>query len=130
VNIVGSRKICFTDDGGQSAICIKEMLDEPVSCEECDQRPEEKIGRWITPEARAFKRHWGFDSNAPHYYDERWDDVEHRKFCEEMGFVRELCPICKAHLVKSGICLNACHLTKHQREKFAEIMHSVVEKGE
>lgn len=40
---------------------------------------------------------------------------------EQMGFEDKLCPTCKAHL-KSGICLNACHLGKSAQERFAALM--------
>lgn len=62
-------------------------------------------------------RHYGF-GDLPHYYDEQW---------EEDGFLasvmqKELCPICKAHLSTSGICLNACHLGKEGQERFVKMM--------
>lgn len=33
-------------------------------------------------------------------------------------FIPYLCPECGAHLSKSGICLNACHLTAEQYRRF------------
>ena len=36
---------------------------------------------------------------------------------EQLGFDAELCPTCNAHL-KSGICLNACHLSDNSQKVF------------
>lgn len=36
--------------------------------------------------------------------------------------VDEFCPTCGAHLAASGICLNACHLSKESRERFTALM--------
>jgi len=33
-----------------------------------------------------------------------------------------LCPECGGHLGSSMICLNACHLTEEQRERFAKLL--------
>lgn len=33
-----------------------------------------------------------------------------------------LCPTCNAHLIKSMICLNACHLPKQWQTNFSKIM--------
>lgn len=72
-------------------------------------------------EEKQFTRHWGF-GDLPHYYDEN--------FTEEKSldglFVKELCPVCKAHLSHSGICLNACHLSKTMQEKFSSMMKEVM----
>lgn len=71
----------------------------------------------MTTEMNEFKRDPGF-GDLPHYYDEN--------FTESLSLggliVKELCPVCKAHLSHSGICLNACHLSRSTREKFAKMM--------
>jgi hypothetical protein len=72
----------------------------------------------------GFKRSSMF-GNLPHYYDETFDENG------IMGdvLVKELCPICKAHLSKSGICLNACHLSPRQREKFSQMINEVMKEN-
>lgn len=41
-----------------------------------------------------------------------------------------LCPECDAHLARSGICLNACHLTAAQHARFsASLMDAQVKTG-
>jgi hypothetical protein len=61
--------------------------------------------------------------DKPHIYDENWDE---NGFMASMGFVKELCPVCKAHLrpTDSGtlICLNACHFSKSLKESFVQAM--------
>lgn len=39
---------------------------------------------------------------------------------ETLGFSENYCPSCNAHLMPSGICLNACHLTPDQRQRMAQ----------
>ena len=75
----------------------------------------------MTPEPQEFKRHWGF-GDLPHYYDEDFNDF---KSLDGL-FVKELCPVCKARLSHSGICLNARHLSKSSRERFAKAMGEIV----
>jgi hypothetical protein len=67
-----------------------------------------------------FVRHWGFN-DLPHYYDEDFTELQSL----DGLFVKELCPICKAHLYHSGICLNACHLSKSSRERFFKMMGEI-----
>jgi len=76
-------------------------------------------------EIKEFERHWGF-GDLPHYYDENFNEF---KSLDGL-FVKELCPICKAHLSHSGICLNACHLSKTLRERFSKMMIEIVDKEE
>jgi hypothetical protein len=65
-----------------------------------------------------FKRDYGF-GDLPHIFDENWKDGE---FWDNMGYVKELCPVCKAHLRQNGICLNACHLGESSKKRFIEMM--------
>jgi hypothetical protein len=68
-----------------------------------------------------FKRDARF-GDLPHYYDETFNE----KNIMYDVLVSELCPVCKAHLSKSGICLNACHLSPRMREKFSQIVQDVM----
>jgi hypothetical protein len=34
----------------------------------------------------------------------------------------DFCPVCDAHLSASGICLNACHLSKASRDRFNSVL--------
>jgi hypothetical protein len=47
---------------------------------------------------------------------------------QKMGHDPELCPTCGAHLY-DGICLNACHLTRESRERFAQGMIALKGRG-
>lgn len=38
-----------------------------------------------------------------------------------------LCPICEAHVTKTGICLNACHLSPASRDRFNKLVVSAAE---
>jgi hypothetical protein len=60
-----------------------------------------------------------------------WFDIEKKvdpnfvgSVFDQMGFEKELCPTCGAHL-RGGICLNACHLTKTSQKKFSELMKRI-----
>jgi len=66
--------------------------------------------------------------------DIEWQETEKRidpdfvgSIWEEMGWDAELCPACDAHL-RSGICLNACHLSKASQERFAVIMRATADR--
>jgi hypothetical protein len=65
------------------------------------------------------ERHYGF-GNLPRKFDESFEG----SLWEKMGYSNELCPICGAHL-RSGICLNACHLTNEQRQTFRSMLKRV-----
>ena len=41
---------------------------------------------------------------------------------DKMGHTDQLCPICGAHITKSDICLNGCHLAHQTLEKFNGMM--------
>jgi len=69
----------------------------------------------------TFERHFGF-GDLPHYYDEDFTDA---KSLDGL-FVKELCPVCKAHLSHRGICLNACHLSESSRKRFSAIMETCI----
>ena len=58
--------------------------------------------------------------DLPHYFDDDWD--ENGVMADVLQ--KELCPICKANLSKSGICLNACHLGKDGQKRFANMMRT------
>lgn len=58
-----------------------------------------------------------------------WEEAEKKvdesfagSIYEELGLTDKLCPVCNAHLTKSGICLNACHLGTDGMSKFANMM--------
>lgn len=40
---------------------------------------------------------------------------------QQLGFDKEMCPTCKAHL-RNGICLNGCHLTSDVLTKFNDML--------
>lgn len=44
-----------------------------------------------------------------------------------LGLSKYLCPNCDAHLAKSGLCLNACHLGEKGKARFIAIMLGYVE---
>ena len=66
--------------------------------------------------------------SAMNVYDQEWILAEKKidpnfigSLFETLGFEATLCPTCGSHL-HHGICLNACHLAKESREKFATLM--------
>lgn len=65
--------------------------------------------------------------------DQEWREAEKEiapdfkgSLMEQLGFDDKLCPTCNANL-KNGICLNACHLSKDARERFARLMNKLVQ---
>ena len=57
--------------------------------------------------------------------NDMWDWNQELKTCDcgiakLAGLVELLCPVCSAHLAKSGICLNACHLGEDGQKRFQE----------
>lgn len=56
---------------------------------------------------------------------EEWQNTEKKidpnyagSIFEAMDLSDKLCPACNAHLSKSDICLNACHLGTDGRQRF------------
>jgi len=69
-----------------------------------------------------------------HIYDQEWMKAEKKidpdfigSLYETLGFEATMCPTCGSHL-HQGICLNACHLAKVARQKFADLMSGVESK--
>jgi hypothetical protein len=46
---MGGRKVCFIDDDGQVATCIKEIRDESTDCWACDHKPADYYDRFFDP---------------------------------------------------------------------------------
>ena len=60
-------------------------------------------------------------------FDQTWKPVPCKPDCGGcktwalVGGDKSTCPRCKAH-TRSGICLNACHLSKASQERFARLL--------
>ena len=74
------------------------------------------------PSQSFFDADW---KKAEKKVDPEFDGSSH----QALGFDRELCPTCGAHLHR-GICLNLCHLSIESRKRFQQIMSGPAGKGD